>query len=516
MQAPKWFIITRNEYRIRTSSIRAIRRYFPFLVIGALAIYVVFIAPAIVKLFLDDLIAFFLSQVAAVLIRFILFIFFFMFITFPISFTLKDVKTAQQEIFSSAPIKSSDVLLGEFLGELPLYAIIITVITGFFTAILMPIGLSMAQLAIIVLIFIITLSSALWIGTVISALLRTELGKSARGKDMGKALSLLIVLPAVALMYAVMAFLDTSAGRAIFDPNTGGMVSIILGLIPSSWGGDIIVDFASNPGNISVIWSETVTRFGGLIIFFVVILWIGVKVADRAYSLETTTFVGSRAKSDGIVYRTLKQSGSSGMLFVTVFKMYIRRLQNLSYIAYVVGLLVIINIFLVKPGEAAPVVEMGFFLFPMLAAFVASDITLRGKETLFIYRKTPSGENRFIRTMVLKGWSVAVSVTLLIVLGQLLVNPQATFISPLADIGLMVLMVAADVLFASGLFLLMPAYTEKGGEFMLDVMVVAMMSMGLFMVSLIVLDEVMMLPVLHWIVGIVFLYLGKKNLDRIE
>ncbi len=512
---PKWFIITRNEYRVRTSSIREIRPYFPFLVIGALAVYVVVIAPAIVNEFLDELIAFLLSQLALVMVPFILFMFFFMFITFPISYTLKDVKTAQQEIFLSAPIKASDVLLGEFFGELPLYVIVITLITGFFTAILIPAGLNMIQITITIIIFLVTLSSALWIGTVVSALLRTKLGRSARGKDVGKALSLLIVLPAVALMYSVMAMIDPGAGRTtIVGPETGGLGNIILGLIPSSWGADVIINFAANPGDITALWTETLMKFGGLLVFFVVILWIGVKVADRAYSLEATSFISARVSPDGAVYRAVKR-GSSGTLFVTIFKMYIRRLQNLSYIAYVVGLLIIINIFLVEPGEDAFVVEMGFFLFPMLAAFVASDITLRGKETLFIYRKAPSGENRFIKTMVFKGWSVAIPITMAIVASSLFLN-KATLISPLVDIGLIAIMVAADVLFASGLFLLMPAYTEKGGEFILDVMVVAMTSMGLFFLSLIVLDEIMALPLLHWVVGVIFLYLGKSHLNRIE
>ncbi len=513
---PKWFTITRNEYRIRTSSIRQIRPYFPFLVIGALAIYVGFIAPAIVDYFLNGLVAFLLSQVAGILVRFILFIFFFTFITFPISYTLRDVKTAQQEIFLSAPIKPSDVLLGEFLGELPLYAIIITLITGFFTALLMLAGLSMIQLAITIIIFIVTLSSALWIGTVISALLRTRLGKSARGKDMGKALSLLIVLPTLALIYAVLAVIDPGTGRtSVIEGGTGGIVNLILGVIPSSWGGDIIVDFASNPGNVSAVLPETVIRFCGLIMFFVVILWIGVKVADRAYSLESTSFISARARPDGVLYRTIKR-GASGILFVSIFKVYIRRLQNLSYIAYIVGLLIIMNIFLVEPGEAAPIVAMGFFLFPVFAAFVASDITLRGKETLFIYRKAPSGENRFIKAMVFKGWSVVIPLTLAIVTVSLLLNPQAILFSPLTDIVLIVLTVVADILFASGLFLLMPAYTERGGEFLLDVMVVVMSSIGLFAVSLSVLDEIMALPILHWVVGIAFLYAGKRNLGRIE
>ncbi|MBU7013762.1 MAG: hypothetical protein HXS43_02940 [Theionarchaea archaeon] len=517
IQLPKWFVITRNEYRVRTSGIRQIRRYFPFLVAGGLTLYVVVVAPAIIGMLVSDPVAFLLSQVAGVLIRFVLFIAFFMFITFPISYTLRDVKTAQQEIYLSAPIKPSDVLLGEFLGELLLYAIMIILLAGFFTALLKPAGLSVIQMLLITVIFIVTLSSALWIGTVISALVRTRLAKSASGKDMGKALSLLIVLPAVALMYAVMAFLDPGTGRmSLVDPSGGGIVNLFLRLMPSSWGGDLIVDFGLNPGNIAAIWPETVIRLGGLMMFFVVIVWIGVKMADRAYSLESTSFVSARARADNVLYRILKHTGTSGILFVTVFKMYIRRLQNLSYIAYIVGLLVIMNIFLVEPGEVAPVAEMGFFLFPMLAAFVASDITLRGKETLFIYKKAPHGDNRFIRTMVLKGWSVAIPISSAIVLGSMVLKSGAALFSPMVDLGLMLILVAGDVLLASGLFLLMPAYTERGGEFLLDVMVLVMISLGLFAVSLSVLEEILTLPFLHWGVGIAVLYIGKRNLNRIE
>lgn len=50
MPTPKWLVVARNEYRVHTGRIRRIRPYFPYLVIGLLAIYVMFIAPAVVSL----------------------------------------------------------------------------------------------------------------------------------------------------------------------------------------------------------------------------------------------------------------------------------------------------------------------------------------------------------------------------------------------------------------------------------------------------------------------------------
>ncbi|MCK4933696.1 hypothetical protein KAS06_03405, partial [Candidatus Bathyarchaeota archaeon] len=204
MPVPKWLIVAKNEYRIYTSRIRKIRPYFPYLAIMMLTVYVAFIAPAIVSPFIDDFLAFIITQLAVPMVQIILFMIFFYFIMFPITNTLKEVQTDQLEIFLAAPIKPSAVLLGEFLGIMPFYAIAVTVIAGFFTALMIPLGLDMIQIGIIIIIFVVTFLSALWIGTVVAALLRTRLGKTARGKDIGKALGLVIALPMIAIMYAIM------------------------------------------------------------------------------------------------------------------------------------------------------------------------------------------------------------------------------------------------------------------------------------------------------------------------
>jgi membrane protease YdiL (CAAX protease family) len=149
-------------------------------------------------------------------------------------------------------------LLGEFLGEMPFYAIFVTVVTGLFTAALNPLGLDMVQTAIIIMIFVVTFLSAFWIGTVIAAILRTKLGKTARGRDIGRALAMIIALPLVALIYAIQ---FGGLLKALADPGTSGTVKAILGVLPSSWGAEVIVSFTSNPGNIWVTGFETLTRY---------------------------------------------------------------------------------------------------------------------------------------------------------------------------------------------------------------------------------------------------------------
>jgi len=511
---PKWLVVARNEYRIHTSRIRKIRSYFPYMVIGLLAIYVAFIAPAVVGLFIDDFLAFILSQVAVAMMQIILFMIFFYFITLPITYTLKEVQTGQLEIFLAAPIKPSDVLLGEFLGVVPFYAIAVTVIAGFFTAALNPLGLHLVQIAIIIMVFIVTLLSGLWIGTVIAALLRTKLGKTARGRDIGRALALVIALPMIALMYAIM---GGGLLEALANPETSGMVKAILGLLPSSWGAEVIVGFASNPGNITAVGFATLTRFGGLVAFFVAVLWLGAKAANRAYSLEPTTFIASRARPDGAFYKTVKYlggGGSFGAILVSIFKDYSRRLENLSKIGYIVGVLVVLNIFLVKSEYAyESMMEMTPLIFSVLAVFVVGEVTLRGKESLFIYKKAPSGVRRLVSARLLQGWLVMLPITAAITAVRTILLPQTTFISLLTNPGILTLIVAAYVAFALGLSLLNPAFSRKSGSFMINMMIIPQTGVALLIITK---SNWGLYTPMIWFIGIVFLYLGMRKLSRIE
>jgi len=523
----KWLVVARNEYRIRTSNIRKIRPYFPYLVIVLLAIYVSFIAPRLFSLFIDDILAFIITYAAIPIVQIILFMVFFYFIIIPITNTLKEVQTEQLEIFLAAPIKPSDVLLGEFLGVMPFYAIVVTVIAGSFTALMTPMQLDLAQIAITITIFVLTFFSALWIGTVTASILRTRLGKTARGKDVGRALALIIALPMIALMYAIM---GGGLLQALTDPQTSGMVRTVLSVLPSSWGAEVFIGFASNPGNIGATGFETLTRFGGLVAFFLAALWLGAKAANRAYSLEATTFAASRARPDGVFYKTVRRLGGGGpfgTLLVSMFKDYGRRLENLSKIFYMLGLLALLNIFLIQPDDPEGILVMTAFVLPLLSAFVVGEVTLRGKEALFIYKKAPSGIGRLVKARLLKGWLIVVPISAVVTIATSLINPKNTLAFLLINTGLVVLMVAATVIFVLGLFLLNPAFSDKSGNLFVNIMIVMQaLPFGTFLIPLIILREVFDLGLyatlsyvtvpLSWLMGILLLYLGKRKLSRIE
>jgi hypothetical protein len=538
MPAPKWLVVAKNQYRISTSSIRRIRSYFLYLAIGLLAVYIGFIAPALVNPLIDDFLAFIITQAAVPLVQIIMFMFFFFMILFPISDTLRELQTGQLEIFLAAPVKPSDVLLGEFLGKMPFYAIAIAVITGTFTAFLSPLGLDIAQIVIIIVVFVITFLSAFWIGVVIAAVLGTKLGKIARGKDVGRALAVVIVLPMIAVLYAII---GGGLPQALTNPETSQLVKTALSFLPSSWGAEIFVGFASNPGNIGAVGFETFTLFGELVLFFVFALWVGTKVANRAYSLEPSKFTSSTAKPDGLFYKTIRFVGggrSFGTLLSSIFKDYSRRLENLSWIIYAVGLVALIRIFIADPSSD-PVDQLVFLsqmAIPFLAAFVTGTVS-RGKNTLFIFKKSPSGIKKFIKARLVQGLLVAVPIAAGLMAISTILLPQIMLEFLLINIVLGSLRTCALVVVVLGLALINPVFAEESRErnmgIIINLMVVLFASIGLELglsklglsfgkmipnldpLNVILFDHLLLTAVFS-LIGLFLLNVGTKKLESIE
>jgi len=536
--AAKWLVIAKNRYRTTTSGIRSIRPYFLPLVIGLLVVYVAFIAPAVVTPLIDDFTAFIITRAAVPMVQIILFMFFFYLILFPITDTLREVQTSQLEILVRAPLKPSDVLLGEFLGAIPFYSIAITLITGTFTAFLNPLGLDIIQNAIIIITFVITLLSALWIGTVIAAILRTKLGKTVRGKDVGRALSVVLALPMIAVVYAIY---GGGLLTALTSSETSGMVRTILAVLPSSWGAEIFVSFASNPSNVAAVGIETLTRLGGLIVFFAATLWLGTKVANRAYSLETVTFISPKAKPDGYFYKSIRYlggGGSFGTLLVSIFKDYGRRLENLSWILYVAVLLAMLRIFIsdpvTKPEDA--LLQLSVFGIPFLGAFVVGTVS-RGRETIFLYKKMPSGIGKFVKARLLQSWLVAVPIAAALTAISTISVPQITLASLLTNTLLGSLRTLASVALVLGLALINPIFAEESRErnlgVIVNLMVVLFATIGLEIGSTrlglsfgkilpdldqftVLLCDHLLLTAFFSLIGITILYLGTRKLSGIE
>lgn len=137
---------------------------------------------------------------------------------------------------------------------------------------------------------------------------------------------------------------------------------------------------------------------------------------------------------------------------------------------------------------------------------------------------------RFVKATLVKSWIMVVPIASAITAITTLINPQTTFISLLINTGSMSLIVGGNVAFVIGLFLLNPAFSKKSVKLKINSMIAIFVSVGLFVVSLLVFTMgfqttepiggilyIQLLQILlSWLLGIVFLYLGKIRLSRIE
>jgi hypothetical protein len=488
MPAPKWLVVARNEYRVNTGRVRKLRPLLPILFVAAIAVYVFFIAPKIVDRYIGDYAAQILSQVAFAQMRIILATIFIYSIMIPIQTSLRQEPMGRLEIYLSSPIGAGDVLLGEFLGQMPSNVLFVSIFAGILAALMGSVGVGTGQQVIVVVVFIITVFSGLWTGSVIAAVVKTRLRRTAKGRDIGKALAMAMALPLVVLYYG-MAY--GGLLTAFADPNSGGLVKAFLAMFPSSWGSDVILLIAKNPGGL-LLDSRILMGFGGVVTYFVGMLWLGGKIADRAYSLEPTAMTDTKVGRDGAFYNTVKGfggGGSFGALLVSVFKDYARRLENITNVSYIVMVLIIMNVFITPqyeggPGEPPVPLMMALFILPIITVMVTGDITVQGKELLFIYKKAPNAVWRFLKAMVLKSWLVVVPIATGTALVTSPFQPGTTLDGVLGNTMLMALFSSANAVFVTGLFLVNPAYSDKSPKLFINVFISLIGSMALFAASL--------------------------------
>jgi hypothetical protein len=481
-------------------------------------------------MFVDELHELLLSAVAVAIIDVLFFVFFVIFASFPIASTLQDIKTGHLEIYLSSPVKPGAILIGEFLGKIPFYAAFAAIIGGTFTAALFSLGLDIFQIFLILVVFILLFLIAFWTGNLIAVFLRLFLMKSARGRDIGKGLAIVVILPLVAMIYILIG----GYYEVLKDPHTAKIIKDLFGFFPWGWSSEIIVAFAKNPGNILITDFTSILQFSALVTFLGGSLLIGGVVANRVYNLEPTSFSASKSKPNSFFYNTIKilgGGGSFGLLLSLSFKTYFRKAKNIAWIIYGVGLIIVMNVFLSQPDDPGSAFITSIFMGPLLAAFVVSDISLQGKENLLLYKQTPLYTNKYLRIKLYQYYLIILPIVFIVELFISALVPNITLDYLLLNIILTVLIAGAVITLSLGLFLVNPAYHDKTGEFMINIQVIVFFVMIPFFVILIALDQILwdlfaiadaLYPVavlftaLQWVFGLVLFLFGTRKLSKLE
>ncbi len=526
----QWWAIAKADYRMTTSRFRQYRPFLPYLLIGGLLFWIFYLGPSLAESLLSEMETYLFSIVAVVLVQSVLFFFFLMFFLLPMMSILQDIRDHHFENVFSTPIRPGNLLFGEFLGKMPFYATFAMVIGSFFTITMIPLGINSIQIIFILSIFVITFLTASWIGNVTAVLIRSFLMKNARGRDIGKGLAFLLVIPLVGIMYAAIGgYFDF-----LLDPEKGKWFGDILKLIPSSWGAEIVIEIARNPSNLLGITSSTSIQLILFIGFTFAVFILGISLSNRLYSLELRSFSAAKAKPDSRFYRVLSRllgSGSFAIMVTASWKGYVRTIKNLTMLFYVIALVASMNLFLMQPEDAESAIVGTIMITPLLTAFIVGEIGLQGKENLLLYKQTPITTGSFVKMKLAHYFLIILPLAIVLEVIISLLAPNIQLYEIVFNVGYQIGMAIGLTLFSTGLFLRNPAYHEKAPEYIINMQVIIFSIMIPFFFGLIMLDKYLydtfqivdsfyyimgVVTFVTMILGVIFLYIGVRHLDNLE
>jgi hypothetical protein len=508
LTASKWSAVARFEYLVMTSGIRGIRPYIVYAVLPLLAVWVFFVSPILVGP-LAGILATFPLTILTILIQAIFFSASISVAMIPVTQTLKEIKTGQIEILLAAPVKPGDVLFGEFLGQSPLYAIVLTLIAGFVSAVLSTSAFNGFVSLSVVVVFLLTTLTALWLGTLASALLRTRLGTHSKGRDTGRALGIFIALPLIAILYF---FTSGMAFEVLADPSYGPAVRSTLSYLPSSWAADIALTLAI--GEIDSLFIAT--RIIALIVFIGGVFVAGVKTADRFNSLEPFNFSSTMVRRDGLFYSLVRAlgGGTSGALLATTFKDYIRKAENVSKLVYICALQAMMMFFTNREDGSGHVSELIPIISAIMASFVVGEITMQGKNNLFIYRKAPGGIVKLIKARFIHGGLIVAGFTglMTISLGMLFTRTALDKLILLTVLN--AILAIGGVLLSLGLFLANPAFNDKSPSYALNILLAPNIVFAAMILTPGQMPYAELVAV--WVIALVVFAIGFKRIGEVE
>jgi len=410
----------------------------------------------------------------------------------PLSRALQEIKIGQWEIFLSNNVSTRDILIGTFLGKIPLYGLLVLFIAPpFLVLFFLAFEVTLIGQVITYLVLFLMILTTIWLANLITSAIQAKLGESSRGKDMANGLAILLAIVSIVPIYGIMFFSQ--------------QFSVILGLnafliFPFTWPADVISWITILSSQIGftadhLLAFQQVLQFDLLLstalmtIFSVAVVGIGLASADRIFMYnigarteQVTTITGENFFIRGI--RRLAP-GSFGSLVVICIKDFFRRASNLSRIAYGIILAVvlpfimtqIINTVDIEAGgiDMMMLIMVGGIGMAIIGAFAFSGTAfMESKDQLWIIQSTPSGTARYVKARLVSAFIIALPLSILPALVMtLLTGGTLEIFLFLMAYGYVV--IAGAIMFGTGVTAWNPHYEDtKSPEHQMNVIVTTM------------------------------------------
>jgi hypothetical protein len=424
-----WYHIAKAEYFVSVSGMRKHRKLFAGAMFTIAALWAVVLAPMIVGAIIGGIIPMpfirnMLMSMFPGVMRAAMMLLWAMLLLYPLSNALQEVKIGQWEIMLSHAVRTRDILIGTYLGKIPLYGLLVLAFAPILiTPFMLAFEVSLFGQLLVYTVIALMVLSTIWLSNFITALIQARLGQSARGNDIAKALAILVAVIVILPMYGLMYYLP------VLSQLLGMNVFL---LMPFAWTADLIswITIGSNgigltesqiAGFSSVLQIDALTSAFLIGVFGLIFVAVGLLSADRIFTIgagvrtEKITTVGR----DNLLLRGIRKvsKGPFGELVTVSLKSFGRKAENLSKVFYGIVLATILPIMVqqLDPGtfDFSSIALMLGMMIGILGVFpFAGTGFLESKDQLWMIQSAPKGASHFMRARLVSGLLIAVPLAL--------------------------------------------------------------------------------------------------------
>ncbi|MFW9949587.1 MAG: hypothetical protein ACFFKA_05625 [Candidatus Thorarchaeota archaeon] len=527
-----WKVIAKNEIRTRTSKFRGHRTLFFLALYSMLSLWAFVAAPFLFDLFMPTIAAQYsiiFKPIVAIIIESVMMTLFLVLVIYPLNNVYRESEIGFKESLLASPVKSKDIFLGEFLGKFPIYLTAVLLVTPIIVGIANPIiNFTFFQYLTIYLCILGLVYFANLVGSIIASWLEHKISKNEKARELGKVFIWIFTIAMVAIMYAVIFFLN----ELMSNPELKNW----LAFYPSLWFSSIIV-YTIDPLLIQPfilnLWMNLLLAVG----VPTLTLYVSYKKAESFYSLEgiSEKSTAKISQQENFFYQIIRKIAGSkwGGLIVVQLKRMFRKKSNYARLAYVIGLLGFMTWFISREGFDQKFFVLFSTILIALGGGIASImlghfVFVDSKDLIWVYKRSPRGLKSlvysYLLAMLIINIFIAMFETILI---SILMNID--LVESLIFFGEFLLFSEISMFQAMGIQCFSPAYGEKDpnmrGNLMYSMLLLQPMMflpIGLLIFirpeNILIMRLILQVPVFLYLVssGLLILYFGMKKLNKIE
>ena len=406
-----WKTIVKHEIRLKTYRYRKNRRFFLVLVYTFFLYWGLYLGPNLFDIIISKIAQDIPNEYVSFSVKFIEYFltsFFLIILVYPLYNLYRKSEIGHSEVLLASPIKPGDIFLGEYLGKLIFYYLLILGMGPVIISLLNQIRvLNYLQYILIYTSLFMLLAFSFLIGMILANLLEYRMTKSKVAKDLGKSFLLLLSIIVIAVFYILRFLFDYILSNPIYK--------LWLMYYPSFWYSNIIlytIDPSLNLFNAlsNILFVGANISLG--IIIPSLLLYFSYKNAALFYTLEgqaeNEVFISKKEHGFYRLIRKITPYKWRGLI-ITQFKQFFRKKENLFKVIYMGALISVIGVIIIYSLENPIIATYDIINLKLLIIIIVSwvggllfgilmglNIFIDSKELLFHYKST----NRGIKALV--------------------------------------------------------------------------------------------------------------------